>query len=117
MRRIEYYNFGKLVINGKKYVRDLIVGNEEVLVENWWREEGHRLRLNDIKAVLEDYKPEIIVVGSGYYGYMRVDRELEKYLESNNIELIVKPTREAVEIYNKLVNKGIRVLGAFHLTC
>lgn len=115
--RIQGYSFGRLRVGGREYSRDLIIGNEGVLVENWWRREGHRLQLDDIREVVERYKPSMIVVGSGYYGYVKVDEEVISYAGRQGISLVVKPTSEAVAAFNEAVEKGIRVLGAFHLTC
>ena len=114
--RIERYDFGVMVVDGVTYRRDLIVG-DKVLKKEWWRREGHKLYLEDIKEYLDEYEPEVLVVGTGYYGYMEVQRDLLNYAEKKGIKVIAKPTSEAVEVFNELAGKGVRVIGAFHLTC
>ncbi|MEM3442621.1 MAG: Mth938-like domain-containing protein [Candidatus Bathyarchaeia archaeon] len=114
---IESYNFGEMVIKGKKYTSDVIVFPERV-IDGWWRLEGHSLCLEDLKEVLsQDPKPELIVVGTGYYGFMKVPADVESALKSKGINVIAQPTGEACKTYNKLLNGGKRVVGAFHLTC
>ena len=84
---------------------------------NWWRREGHEVCLDDIKDVLEREKPEVLVVGTGYYGIVKVLDDLRSYLKERGIGLIEARTGEAWRKFNELLDKGVRVLGAFHLTC
>jgi hypothetical protein len=42
------YEFGIIVIDGSEYRSDVIISNDRVQ-DNWWRKEGHRLALDDIK--------------------------------------------------------------------
>jgi len=110
---IESYSFGRMVIGGKVYEADLIIVGEEIL-PNWWRKEGHSLCPDDLKVVVQR-KPEILVIGTGAYGAMDVPYKTEEFLEKQGIEVIWKPTAEAVEIFNSL--SGRKKAGAFHLTC
>ena len=111
---IESYDFGSIVIEGKRYTTDVIIYPDHV-EGNWWREEGHSLGLVDLWAVVQA-KPEVLVVGTGYSGLMRVPPETEKYLRENGIRLIAERTTEAVRIYNQLC-QSTRVVAALHLTC
>ena len=111
---IDSYDFGRIVINGKRYNSDLIVFSDKIR-DSWWRKEGHRLRVEDLKDVLEA-KPEVLVVGTGYSGMMTVPPETRKYVESEGIELIAQNTREACKTFNHLV-KSRKVVAALHLTC
>lgn len=111
---IESYGFGRITINGKQYTSDVIIFPDHVL-EGWWRKEGHKLSIEDLKDVLEA-KPEVLVVGTGYYGFMKVPSEVKEYLTSKKIELIVQGTKEAYKSYNRIASTK-RVIAAFHLTC
>ncbi len=111
---IDSYEFGRIVINGKRYDSDLIVFSDKVR-SGWWRKEGHRLHVEDLKDVLE-VKPEVLVVGTGYSGLMTVPPETRKYVESEGIELMAQKTTEACETFNRLV-KSRKVVAALHLTC
>ncbi|MDH4221498.1 MAG: Mth938-like domain-containing protein [Candidatus Bathyarchaeota archaeon] len=111
---IDSYDFGRIVINGKRYNTDLIVFSDKV-TDGWWRKEGHRLHVEDLKDVLE-VKPEVLVVGTGYSGLMRVPPETRRYVESEGIEFIAQKTTEACETFNHLV-KSRKVVAALHLTC
>lgn len=79
---IESYDFGVIVINGKRYTSDVIVFPERVM-DSWWRKEGHRLYAEDLKEILEhEPRPEVLVVGTGYHGLVKVSPEVKKALES-----------------------------------
>jgi hypothetical protein len=114
---VESYSFGRIRISGKEYSRDVVVAPDAILDEQWWRREGHALYVEDISRYVESYRPRVVVVGTGYYGVMKVSREVEAYLREKGIELVALDTRRAVEEYNKRAGRGERVLGAFHLTC
>jgi hypothetical protein len=47
---IESYDFGVMVVNGKRYTSDLIIYQEKVF-DGWWRKEGHRLYMEDLNKI------------------------------------------------------------------
>jgi hypothetical protein len=112
--RIERYRFGEMIISGKRYHRDLIVMGETVL-DSWWREEGHRLHLEDLQPVLDD-PPHMLVVGQGDPGLMEVSEEVRAALRARGLDVVVAPTRDAVTLFNAADGR-CKVAGAFHLTC
>jgi hypothetical protein len=111
---IDSYDFGRITIDGKRYNTDLLVFPNKVKT-GWWRKEGHRLQITDLKEVLEA-KPEVLVVGTGYSGMMNVPPETRKCIESEGIELIVQKTAEACQTFNHLIESR-KVVAALHLTC
>ena len=56
---IESYCFGEMVVNGVRYDKDLIVCPDNVR-DNWWRKEGHRVSLEDIRELLEAVQPDTL---------------------------------------------------------
>jgi len=112
---IESYSFGRMTVNGKTYTKDIIIFPDYSILSPWWRKSGHRLELSDIEQVVATH-PEKIVTGTGASGLMRPAKELEAYLAQNNIELVARPTDEAIHIFNDLTGKK-SVAGCFHLTC
>ena len=111
---IESYSFGKIIIDDEKYTSDIIIFPEKV-ISAWWRREGHFLQDVDIKEVLKR-KPEKFIIGTGYYGYLKVDRELKKKLSDMDIKAYYEKTPKAVEMYNSLNDKK-NVIAALHLSC
>lgn len=115
MNLVENYRFGKIVINGQKYNKDLIVFPDEIKT-NWWRKDGHSLCLEDLTSIY-NIKTDVLVVGIGSSGVMKVPSDVIQELNQKEIEVIVLKTPEAVEEYNRLAKEGKQVVGAFHLTC
>lgn len=114
---IENYDFGFMVINGKRYTSDLIVFPDKVL-DGWWRKEGHKIYVEDLKEVWRRVPiPEVLVVGTGYSGLVKISPEVENILKERGIKLIAQPTGEAYKAFNELSKAGRHVVGAFHLTC
>lgn len=111
---IEFYDFGKIIIDGEEYSNDVIIYPDRVEA-SWWRKVGHELCLEDIKDVFKE-KPDVLVVGTGYSGLMRVLPEVEEALREKGIELKVECTKRACEVYNEL-SKSQKVIAALHLTC
>jgi len=111
---IESYDFGQIIINGHRYSRDVIIFPDHIK-DGWWRREGHKLSLEDLKEVFEA-EPEVLVIGTGYSGLMKVPQDVTDYVKSKNIELVVENTRQACQTYNRLCQSR-RVIAAFHLTC
>jgi hypothetical protein len=111
---IDSYDFGRITIDGKRYSTDLLVFPDKVKTD-WWRKEGHRFQIADLKEVLEA-NPEVLVVGTGYWGMMNVPPQTRNYIESEGIELIVQKTAEACQTFNHLIESR-KVVAALHLTC
>ncbi|NIM59950.1 MAG: hypothetical protein GTO16_13580 [Candidatus Aminicenantes bacterium] len=111
---IESYDFGRMSVDGRTYTSDLIIFPDRIK-DSWWRKSGHNLCLEDIEDVLKE-KPEILVVGTGFYGIVSVEEEVKKQAQSKGIELIIENTKKAVQSFNKSASKK-KTIGAFHLTC
>ncbi len=112
--RIEHYAFGTVTIDGTTYRSDVIVLPDRV-VPDWRRKEGHSLALDDLSEIVA-HAPATLVVGTGASGAMDVPRETVAALEALGVEVITRPTGEAVETYNRLAPDG-RVAAGLHLTC
>jgi hypothetical protein len=111
---IDSYHFGNIVINGISYSKDVILLPDRV-ISNWWRNEGHLLSISDLTDVLAA-KPQALIVGQGAFCRMQLAEELEAVLRIEGIELIVLPTSEACQEYNRLSQDG-KCAAALHLTC
>ena len=112
--KIDSYSFGKIVINGKTYTSDVIIYPNRVDA-SWWRKEGHLLQFADVEKALQA-KPDVLVIGTGYSGVMRVPKETLDRIISQGIEVKVERTAKAVEVYNDLEG-ATTVIAALHLTC
>ncbi|WP_457549177.1 Mth938-like domain-containing protein [Archaeoglobus sp.] len=112
--KVERYDFGLIKLDGQEFKHDVIVYGD--FVKKWWREEGHRVQVEDVEDILK-LRPEIVVIGTGYYGVVKVDRDVIEKLKNEGIDVICEESREAVETYNRLLEEGKKVALAIHLTC
>ncbi len=114
MNFIEKYKFGKITINGISYQKDIIIF-PDYIQDQWWREEGHFLKISDLESVIH-YKPYVLFIGTGMYGLMRVDDFVINKLKENGLKkVIVEKTKKACEEYNK--EQTSKKVAALHLTC
>lgn len=113
---IDQYATGRhMTVKGTQYDKDLKIIRGEV-VGNWWRQQGHLLATDDIDDILSA-RPQILVIGTGYAGNMRVPDTVRQTLENHQIKVIAQATADATTTFNRLVEEGQDVAGAFHLTC
>ncbi len=125
--KISNYKFGEMEIDDEVYTEDLILMNDMVY-QNWRRERGHNLVVKDLETVLK-HKPDLIVLGTGAHGQMKVPEETIRELkEEHDVDLEYYPSTEAVEKYNDYIEENTEyleeesktdklIVGAFHLTC
>jgi len=112
---IDSYSFGHMTVDGEQYDEDLIIFPDRIKA-HWWRDNGHTLRTTDLQDVIE-YKPELLVVGTGASGRMQTELQTRDTLGQEGIRYVEAQTGDARKIFNEEMEKGTRVVGAFHLTC
>jgi hypothetical protein len=113
---IDKYSFGSIRINGRDYSQDVILLGEEVKGA-WWREAGgHVYALRDFEDLVSA-APEVVVLGTGYFGRVKVLDETLTALAEAGSEIVVEKTGGAVEYYNRFASEGRDVAAALHLTC
>jgi len=116
MPEIQAYRFGQMTVDGQRYTADLILLPNSVL-PNWWRQAGHRLVPEDLTAILSsESEVQMLVIGTGAYGMMKVPPETIAAIEAAGIEVRTAPTGRAWKIYNDACAR-CPTAGAFHLTC
>ncbi|MCI0401074.1 MAG: MTH938/NDUFAF3 family protein [Gammaproteobacteria bacterium] len=113
--KITDYTFGKIDIDGTVYTTDVIIYPAKI-DSSWWRKEGHRLQIKDLCDIVKA-KPEVVVIGTGYFGRMDVPRETRTYLESLGITVHAVRTSDAVTLFNRLQQDAAAIVAALHLTC
>ncbi|TNG01470.1 MAG: hypothetical protein EP297_02345 [Gammaproteobacteria bacterium] len=116
--KINAYRFGHIEIEGSSYDSDVIITPDKVN-HGWWRKQGHSLHRDDLDEVDEvvKAKPEKLIVGTGYYGQMKIPEETRQYLAQHNINLISAKTADAVDQFNRLQQECANIVAALHLTC
>lgn len=114
---VKDYKFGSIIIDDKEYTHDVEVRSQSEEVLAWERAQGHVIDFGDIEASL-DQNPDLVIIGDGHSSVAKITESAKKEMERRKIQLIIKPTAEAVADFNEeMVKKEKRVIGLFHLTC
>ena len=119
MAKVNRFDFGSIVIDGKHYGYDVVVLPDGTVRE---RDAGksrfgnHAIRKGEIEELAET-KPDIIIVGTGTGGMATVSQDAESYARQAKLNLVVAPSSEAVAKLNQLVDEGKRAAALIHMTC
>jgi len=118
MHHIDFYEFGRIKIDGKYYDRDVIILPEKIICP-WLKTRSHYIDAAELLSIEEifDKKPDVIIMGTGFHGVFMISSDIKEYLSSQNIDFLKEKTTEACEIYNKLSKENKRVVALLHLTC
>ena len=116
---IKSTTFGAITIDGKTYEHDVIirlsgevVKRKKKLSKKFYGT-SHVLSKEEAKFVFERGCDELIV-GSGQMGNVRLSPEAEAYFAKKDCKVLLRPTPEAIQVFNKSRSKKI---GLFHVTC
>ena len=118
---IEHFSWAKFIIEGKEHSRDMGEGKDIMVfgteVSPWKDMGGHRLTPGSVE-VLCGRDVEVLVIGNGVYGMVKVSDEVRKAIRDIGIrELIVEKTARACDTYNRLYNEERKAALLAHGTC
>lgn len=112
MVKIDSMKFGEITIDGKVYYSDVAI---------WWdgkvamASKSHEFDIQRVSSLIGK-KPEIIVVGTGMQGAVRILPEATQFCEDEKLKIYSDPTPKAIDVFNGLVLQGKKVAGFFHVT-
>ena len=119
MAKIDSFSFGSIVVEGKKYGRDVMFfpdGSVKKRKGGFWKFGSHAIKKGEIEELVEA-NPEVIIVGTGTDAKARLEPNAESWANEAKLELVVLPSREAIERLNQLVGEDKRVAALIHITC
>jgi len=112
--------FGAITIDGRTYEHDVVVRLSGEVVK---RKKKLSKRLYGTSHVLSEDEAKFlfekgcdqVVIGSGQMGNVQLSPEAEAYFERKGCEVLLKPTPEAIRMFNQ--SRARRRIGLFHVTC
>ena len=119
MAKIESFSFGSIVVDGKKYRKDLIFlpdGTVKRRPGGFWMFGDHNIKKEEIEE-LQKAGAESAIVGIGTSSKAIVFDEAKSYSQEANLELSILPSQDAVEKWNQLLGQGKKVAALIHITC
>src|SRR5246127_2226250 len=116
---IDNTTFGTITIDGKTYEHDVVVRLSGEVVKRKKRLSkklygtSHVLSEDEARFLFEKGCDQI-VIGSGQFCNGHLSPEAEAYFERKGCEVLLKPTPEAIQMFNR---PRARRIGLFHVTC
>ena len=113
MVEITGVRFGEIEIDKKIYYSDMIV---------WWdgkvefRTKSHVFDINEFLKISEK-KPELIVIGTGISGIIRIEEEVLQVAEEKGIDIYTEISEKAADMFNAFIADKKRVVAVLHSTC
>jgi hypothetical protein len=114
--KIENTTFGTITIDGKTYEHVRLSGDvvkRKKKLSKMYYGTSHVLSKEEAKFIFESGCDELIV-GSGQMGNVRLSPEAKAYFEKKDCKVLLQPTPDAIQVFNKSHAKKI---GLFHVTC
>ena len=111
--------FGEITVDGETYDHDVIIrmsGKVEKRRKRLSKEKygtSHIISKAEASFVFED-GCELVVVGAGQYGNVRLSPEATAFFEKKECRVVVEPTPQAMLTFNH--SKG-RKAALMHVTC
>lgn len=112
MPKIDNSYFGSIIIDGRKFDGDVVISWDGRIESRPGSHTFTKVDLNEL--LMRD--PEVIVVGTGTVGNVKVEPAAEVAARLAGIELIAKLTPAAISEFNRHVRRK-RAIGVMHVTC
>ncbi len=111
--KIQKVEFGKITIDGEEHKENDIVlfwnGVEQ-------KDKSHYMTLEYFQdIILKD--PDTVIFGTGFNDSVKVDSRILHEAHKEGIDIVIKKTPKALEMFKKLSQKGKKVVAVIHITC
>jgi len=112
---IDSTKFGEITIEGKTHYSDVFVYWDGEVEET--RTFTRHLFSKEELNILLKKNPEVVIVGTGDSGFLKVSDDARAIAKEKDIELIELITSEAIRKFNELVESGKKVVAFMHVEC
>ena len=107
--------FGSIIIDHKTYDTDVIVSWDGKIKEAT-TVVRHLFGKKELDEILKK-KPELIIIGTGDSGFLKVSDEIKKVCSQKRIELIELISKNAIAKFNENASRNKKVVAFIHVTC
>jgi len=119
MAKIDSFNFGFIVVDGKQYIHDVVILPDGTVKERQASKSrlgSHTISWRDVVGIVNE-RPEVIIIGTGTSALARLSEDVGINLRRANLNFLVLPSPQAVVRFNELTGEGKRVAALMHITC
>ena len=116
---IQNTEFGSITVDDEVLDHDIVIrlsGKVKKRKKKLSKEQygsSHTVSLAEAEHIFDD-GAERLVIGSGQYGNVKLSKEAEHYFNEKGCSVDVRPTPEAIRVWNEAEGKTISM---FHVTC
>ena len=113
MVSVDYVKFGEVMVDGKVYYSDMVIWSDG---EKEFIEKTHMIGMEAFSRLLRK-KPDMVVIGTGEYGRVRISDDVVQKAKRRGIKLFVETSPKAADIFNGLAATGKNAVFFVHTTC
>lgn len=113
--KVNYFEFGKLVIDDEEYAKDIIISKGKIKKRNKKASKRYRSQYGHTPVSVQENIPwdcKTLIIGTGQYGSLPVMKEVNEKAEKLGVGLLLRTTPEAL---NHINDKNTNFI--LHLTC
>ena len=114
---IDSTKFGSITINGRTYYEEdnyIVFWDGEI--KGLHTAERHLFGRPELEMILKK-NPEIVIVGTGISGLLRVSEDARSLCRGKEVELVEIVSKKAVIKFNESINQEKKVAAFIHVTC
>jgi hypothetical protein len=114
---VDRFRFGSIRVDGVTYENDIIIDRGRVAKRKKKASKPFRDQFGHTPLSVEEkipWKCETLVVGTGARGALPVMPQVQREAERRQVELVVVPTKQAIDLVNRQAGKTNAIL---HVTC
>lgn len=115
--RCEEFSFGSIRIDGQTYEHDVVIDRGTIYKRKKKGSKKFRDAYGHTPLSVEEtipWKCQRLIIGTGVDGALPVMKEVKLEAERRKVELMILPTRDALELLNKQPKDTNAIL---HITC
>jgi hypothetical protein len=115
--QFERFSFGEITIDGVTYEHDLVIDHGKIRKRNKKPSKKLRERFEHTPLSAAEkipWKCRRLVIGTGAYGNLPVLDDVTREAARRDVELVVLPTAEAIEVLQRSSRRTNAIL---HVTC
>ena len=119
MAKIDELTFGSIIVEGKKYRRDILIfadGTVKKRKGGFFMFGSHKIKKQELEE-LSQGQPETIIVGTGTNGAANIAPDAQSWAKGKDPSLLVQPSYDAVASLNELIEQKKKVAALIHITC
>jgi hypothetical protein len=116
--RIDAYEFGRIVIDGAEYDRDVVIDRGKILKRKKGPSKKRKDEFGHTPLTADEdipWKAQRLWIGTGAYGRLPVADDVVREARRRGVELTAKTTPELVTLVNEGVPEGTNLI--LHVTC